>query len=289
MVGDSVNYIKIVNDAIQYIEANLHRNPNLQELASQYYISPTHFYRIFRAVTNQTVKSYILGRKLSEAAIALRNTDRNVVEIAFQYGFNSHEQFTRDFQNMFHVTPSRYRKENTFIALMDKVDIVERDFRNKNKDIVVDYCCREFKEIKLLGKEVFLNPECPCEMENLIRKVGDFWRDYVVQGTARRWFNVARRDSSDPSRGFCFYGIAEEEHWGDRSGLAERIIPESKYAIFVYPDFMGMVFDTAFKDLDRWFSLSGLEFNDKAGFYYFELFTEDYIQTRKFYLHIPVH
>jgi AraC family transcriptional regulator len=51
---------------------------------------------------------------------------------------------------------------------------------------------------------------------------------------------------------------------------------------------MGMVFHTAFKDLDRWFSLSGLEFNDNAGLYYFELFTEDFVQTRKFYLHVPV-
>jgi len=68
------------------VEANLHRNLSLQELASEYYISPTHFYRIFRTVTNQTVKSYILGRKLSEAAIALRNTNCSVLEIALQYG-----------------------------------------------------------------------------------------------------------------------------------------------------------------------------------------------------------
>ena len=58
-----MNYIEIVNDAIQYIESNLHRNLSLEELVSRYYISPTYFHRIFRAVTNHTVKSYILGRK----------------------------------------------------------------------------------------------------------------------------------------------------------------------------------------------------------------------------------
>ena len=62
-----MNYIKIVNDAIQYIESNLHRNLSLDELASRYYYSPMHFYRIFRAVTDKTVKSYILERKLSES------------------------------------------------------------------------------------------------------------------------------------------------------------------------------------------------------------------------------
>ncbi len=61
-----MDYIEIVNDAIQYIESNLHRK---MELASLYYISPMHFYRIFRAVINQTIKSYILGRRLSQAAM----------------------------------------------------------------------------------------------------------------------------------------------------------------------------------------------------------------------------
>jgi len=103
-----MNYIEIVNDAIQYIESNLHRKLSLEELASRYYISPMHFYRIFRAATNQTIKSYILGRRLSVAAITLRTTDHTVTDIAFQHGFNSIEQFTRDFQKAFHVTPSRY-------------------------------------------------------------------------------------------------------------------------------------------------------------------------------------
>jgi len=70
-----MNYIEMVNDAIQYIESNLYRKLSLEELASRYYISPMHFYRIFRAATNQTVKSYILARKLSAAAIALRTSN----------------------------------------------------------------------------------------------------------------------------------------------------------------------------------------------------------------------
>ena len=99
-----MNYIEIVSDAIHYIESNLHRKLCLGELASRYFVSPMHFYRIFRAVTNQTIKSYILGRRLSKAAIALRNTDSKVVDVALQYGFNSQEQFTRNFLKMFHVT-----------------------------------------------------------------------------------------------------------------------------------------------------------------------------------------
>lgn len=277
-----MNYIEIVNDAIKYIESNLHRKLSLEELASRYYISPTYFYRIFRAVSNQTVKSYILGRKLSAAAIALKKTDRNVADIAFRYGFNSHEQFTRDFLKMFHVTPSCYRKENIFVPLMAEMDIVERDFRNENNDIVVDYSCRELKKIKLLGKEVRFNPWNSCELEEIMRICIVFYEEYV-QG--RQLYNIVRSDPGDPSHIYAFSGIAEEEYWGDRSGLDARIIPASRYAVFRYPGSIGLVSHTTEKDYYKWLSVTKLEINKNAGFDYF---TMDYVQAGIFFIHIPV-
>ncbi|AGK99817.1 helix-turn-helix domain-containing protein [Desulfoscipio gibsoniae] len=280
-----MKYIEIVDDAIHYIESNLHRKLSLRDLAFRYYVSPSYFYRIFRAVTNQTVKSYILGRKLSAAAIALRRTDRKVIDIAFQYGFNSHEQFARNFIQIFHVTPSGYRKEKTSVSLMDRMDIVERDFKNENKDIIVDYSCREVKEIKLLGKEVLLNSYYSCELVEKYRMIFDFAEEYIGRGSARRLFNVVRGDRSDPSRIYCFYGTTVEEHLGDRFGLAERTIPASRYAMFKYPEKIGLVFRTVNKDLNKWLSVTKLEINNMAGIGYF---TEDYGPTRNSYLYVPV-
>jgi AraC family transcriptional regulator len=283
-----MTYTEIISNSIQYIEANLHLDLSLEELAARYYFSPMHFHRIFRAVTNRTPKSYILGRKLSEAALALKNTDAQVVDIAFGYGFHSHEQFTRDFLKMFHVSPSRYRKEKICIPLMERIDVIQRDFKNKNKDITVAFHCREFKEIRLLGREVHLNPECSCQMDGLFRKVFDFWEEYFVRGAAKRLFSIGGGDGGCPSRKFCFYGMAAEEHSGDRCGLAERTIPPSKYAVFVYPETMGSIFHTVFNDLDRWLGVTGHAFNNALGFEFIELHDEDYAQTGKFYLLVPV-
>lgn len=281
-----MNYIEIVNDAIQYIESNLHRKLSLKELASRYYMSPTYFYRIFRAVTSQTVRAYILGRKLSAAAIALKRTDHNVADIAFKYGFNSHEVFTRNFLRMFHVSPSRYRKENISVSLMEKMDVIQRDFKNENRDITVDYCCQELGEIRLLGREVHFHPEVSCEMEDYMHKCLNFGEKSVLLGS--RFFNITRVDHSDPSRLFCFHGIATEEYMGDRSGLAERIIPKTKYAIFKYPEGMGIIFRTVMNDLKQWFNVAKLEFNDNADFNMFELYPNDFLQTGIFYLCVPV-
>lgn len=283
-----MNYIEIIEDAIQYIESNLHRNLCLEELASRYYISPMYFYRIFRAVTNQTVKSYIIGRKLSAAAIALRKTDKNVVDIAFRYGFNSHEQFTRDFVKMFHVTPSRYRKDEFKVLLIDSMDVVERDFKNRYKDIVVDCFCRELSELKLLGKKAYFNPWNTCELEEYMCMFIDFEEKYVAQGKARRLYNTVCGSRSDPSRIDCFRGIPEEEYCGDRFGLAERIIPASRYVVFKYPGFMGFVFRTVLQDLDKWLKVTDFKKNNHIGFDMIEVYHKNYEQAGYFYLYVPV-
>ncbi|SFG93681.1 AraC family transcriptional regulator [Desulfotomaculum arcticum] len=280
-----MNYIEIVNDAIQYIESNLHRRLSLEELASRYFISPMYFYRIFRAVTNQTVKSYVLARKLSAAALALKNTNLNVADIAFRYGFNSHEQFTRDFLKKFHVTPSHCRKENISVSLMAEMDIVERDFRNKNNEIVVDYSCREIEEIKLLGREVRFNPWNSCELEEILRKALGFIEEYIDRGTAGLLYSTVQLEPGDPPRIYCFYGITEEEYSGDRAGLVKRNIPRSRYAIFRYPGNMGLIFRTVEKDFYKWLNVTKFEINKMAGIDYF---TEDCVQTEVFNIYIPV-
>lgn len=283
-----MDYVEIVTEAVQYIESNLHRKLSLKDLASRYYISQTHFYRLFRAATNQTVKSYILGRRLSRAALALRKTDHNVADIAFQFGFNSHEQFTRDFIQKFHITPSHFRKEKIYVSLTDRADIVERDFKNENKDIIVNYSCRELKDIKLLGKEMSFCPENTCELEEAILKGNNFEEEYFINGTARQLFNVMSICNREGVRIYCFSGIPTAEYKGDRFGLEERIIPGSKYAVFGYPDIIGLIFRTVRDDLNRWLSVSKLVLNNNVSIDMFTLRNKDYEITRKNYLHVPV-
>lgn len=260
-----MNYIEIVNDAMQYIEANLHRKLSLNELASRYYISNTHFYRIFRAVANQTVKSYVLERRLSKAANTLRETNCKVVDIAYQYGFNSHELFTRNFHKKFKTSPSQYRKMDIPILLIKKAKIIERDFINENKDIIVDYSFQELEGLKLLGKEIVFHPENSAELDEATFDLFGFTDKHIIKGHAERMFNIIHKDSNDSSRITSFYGIASEDYSGYLSGLEERTVPKSRYAVFRYPRLLWLVFDTVKKDLKKWLNVTGLQLNKNAG------------------------
>ena len=117
-----MNYKECIQNSINYIEENLKKDLSLQEVAENCYISYFHFSRIFRAVIGISVFEYIKRRRLSEAALELKNTNKNILEIALGYHFDSQETFTRNFKTYFRITPGKYRKLNKRILLYDKND-----------------------------------------------------------------------------------------------------------------------------------------------------------------------
>ncbi len=71
-----------------------------------------YFNRIFLAHTGFTVTAYINYIRLKQAAFLLRTTDKSVLDIALEIGYDSHEGFTKAFKKKYGVTPSEYRSEN---------------------------------------------------------------------------------------------------------------------------------------------------------------------------------
>ena len=92
-----MNYFRMINETIEFIEDNLNRNIAVDELAKCNYISKFYFTRIFKALTEKNIKEYIDGRKMSEAAKRLKMSSGRIIDVALDYGFESHETFTRKF------------------------------------------------------------------------------------------------------------------------------------------------------------------------------------------------
>jgi AraC-like DNA-binding protein len=88
-----VLYYETVQKAINFIEIHLKDELSLYDIAQHVNFSVPHFYRIFKAVVGETVKSYIMKRRLGCAAIELKVTNKNISEIAYEYSFESHDVF----------------------------------------------------------------------------------------------------------------------------------------------------------------------------------------------------
>ncbi len=81
------------------------------------HFSPYHFHRIFRGMVGESLKEHIRRLRLERAAQRLKYTDRSVLEIALEAGFQTHEAFTRAFHTLLGCSPSQFRSDsNTALA-----------------------------------------------------------------------------------------------------------------------------------------------------------------------------
>ena len=73
-------------------------------------------------------RDYLRHRKLAFALKEVRDSEKSLLDIAFDYGFSSHEAFTRAFKKTYGVTPSEYRKNPKPVVLRTKINPFDRYF-----------------------------------------------------------------------------------------------------------------------------------------------------------------
>lgn len=116
-------YLDRIQRGIDFIEAHLDVDVELAEVARQAGLSRWHFQRIFKALTNETLKTYIRSRRFSRALEQLTGTNLAVSDIALSAGFQTHESFTRAFKACFRLTPSQYRRSGDALRFVKKVQL----------------------------------------------------------------------------------------------------------------------------------------------------------------------
>jgi AraC family transcriptional regulator len=105
---ESWEKINAVQRMQNHIEKHINEVITLYELASAAGYSPWHSNRIFKELTGKTPFEYIRKLRLSRAAIKLRDEEVKIVDVAFDFVFDSHEGFTRAFSKQFGMTPKYY-------------------------------------------------------------------------------------------------------------------------------------------------------------------------------------
>ncbi len=124
---DKSEQVEAVQRMQDYIEQNI-RNPiTLRDLSRCAGYSPFHCARLFKEFTGKTPFDYIRALRLARAALKLRDDAKiKVVDVAFDFVFDSHEGFTRAFSKEFGVTPHKYSKSPVPIYLFMPDPIRER-------------------------------------------------------------------------------------------------------------------------------------------------------------------
>ena len=111
------NIQKLIEEIDVFIKNKSDEELTLSHLAKQFGYSEYHFSRKFREISGMQFRDYLRYRKLAFALKQVRDTQRSILDIALDYGFSSHEAFTRAFKEAYGITPSDYRENPVPVVL----------------------------------------------------------------------------------------------------------------------------------------------------------------------------
>jgi AraC family transcriptional regulator len=110
-----------VAKALWYVENNFAGELTLDAIADAAGVSRFHVSRAFGEAIGRSITHYVRGRRLTEAAKALAGGASDILTVALEAGYGSHEAFTRAFREQFGQTPESVRAQRH----LDNLELVE--------------------------------------------------------------------------------------------------------------------------------------------------------------------
>lgn len=272
-----IDYQEHIQNAINYIEEHLTDEISNAQLAQIAGYSEYHFLRIFREIVKLTPGDYIRKRRISEIAREMMKEKRPVSEIAFEYGFNSKENFTRAFKAEHHILPTEFKIAGNSLKLYDRITFDQSSFRVDGKLVVLE----PFRLIAYKSDEAF---------------PPNFWNKYNAKkyseklsgGAVVEDFGVSIWDSVRQKLDY-YIGIPEVAAHGDLSQTVAIDIAGGLYAVFATPpathfDFVNTIHRTWDYIGRNWLAENGYQ---RTGGIEFESYVEE-SRTFSEKIYIPV-
>lgn len=102
-------YPEWLNDFINEVQKPQNIRRKVSELTELTHFSHRHLTRLFLQYTGQTLNEYLLIARMNYAAMLLRTTQQDILQISAAVGYDSLSHFIRIFKGHFKITPKQYR------------------------------------------------------------------------------------------------------------------------------------------------------------------------------------
>lgn len=246
-----------IQEAINWIDGNICDEVSLKRISDYIGYSEFHTSRKFKEYTGSTLRSYIMLRRLSLAAKELRDKNVRIIDIAFKYGFNSQEAFTKSFNKAFGINPGEYVKTKRAIPLLFKKNVLFPDYLDKKGEIIMV----KDEEIKITLEETKEHKFIYLERDGVDNYI-DFW-DLVDKEKDMDCDELHGLLASIPGEFSEGYGAFTENGYifgkdasldfkiDPKYGFTEKIIPTQKYLKFEHPGFTEAEFGDALNQVRR--------------------------------------
>lgn len=250
-----------VEKALWFVESHFASDITLEEIAAIAGVSRHHMVRAFGAATGRSVMRYVRGRRLSQAARSLAMGAPDILAVALDAGYGSHEAFTRAFRDQFGATPEAIRAQRR----LDTIDVVEPIKMNESLFATLE------------------PPRFETGKPLLIAGLSERYNDETIAGVPALWQRFEPYIGTIPGQiGRTTYGVCcngddegnidyiagvEVADFSDLPGAFARLrIPTQRYAVFTHRDHVSSIRRTWKTIWAKWLPESGHEVADGPSF-----------------------
>jgi AraC family transcriptional regulator len=247
--------------ALWFIESHLADALTLDEIAGVTGISRFHMVRAFAAATGLPVMRYVRARRLSEAARALAHGAPDILNVALEADYGSHEAFTRAFRDHFGVTPEAVRASSRLDNLKLQEPIVMDSTALDNLPAPRFEICKPLLVAGLGERYTWESGAAiPGQWQRFHQSVANFPGriGQVAYGVCC---------NADDAGNFDYIAGVEVPDFSDLPREFSRArIPEQKYAVFAHRDHISTIRRTINTIWNQWLPVSGLKAADAPSF-----------------------
>jgi AraC family transcriptional regulator len=249
------------NKALWYIETHLAEEIGLDEVAAACGVSRFHLTRAFGAATGYSIMRYLRVRRLSEAARSLSAGGGDILAVALDAGYGSHEAFTRAFRDQFGLTPEAVRGQRHVnnLALVEPIKMDETPLAVLDPPRFEDG-----KPLLIAGLSQRYtwetNTGIPAQWQRFAPHIG-----HIPGQVGSTTYGVCC--SSDGEGNFDYICGVEVSDFSDVPAEFARIrIAPQRYVVFSHRDHISTLRRTVFTIWNKWLPESGHEVADAPDF-----------------------
>lgn len=257
-----------VEKALWFIENRLSGEISLQDIARAVGVSSHHLARAFGEATGLSLMRYVRGRRLSEAARVLSGGAPDILSVALDAGYGSHEAFTRAFREQFGLTPEACRAQGSF----DNMKLVEPI--RMDKSLLIDLEAPRFADepellIAGLGARYTFetNEGIPMQWQRFGPHIG-----HVAGQVGHETYGLCC--NADDSGSFEYVCGVRVASFGDLPKEFSAVrVPAHRYAVFRHRQHVSQLRRTHYTIWNKWFPEAGMTVADAPSF---ELYGADF-------------
>jgi AraC family transcriptional regulator len=231
--------VSLPDKALWIIERNSTQPLTLDGIAAACGVSRSHLAHAFGTATGLSVMQYVRARRLSTAALALAAGAPDILSIALEAGYGSHEAFTRAFRDRFQQTPESVRERRSVdgLGLVGPLELRPHADVRLDPPRVVDG-----QTVRVVG----LAERCSFDTTITIPAQ---WQRFMECYDAIPYkcdqIPIGVSDSPDDDGQFQYMCGAEVHRFGERSPqLLHLEIRSRQYAVFAHRGHVSTIYET---------------------------------------------